>query len=60
VKIGDIVVWRSGGPKMTVNKVFADAVECVWFNQYASGAWEGPYDRIFSTDALFVVEPSDP
>ncbi|WP_238246382.1 YodC family protein [Methylobacterium iners] len=28
---GDQVQLKSGGPQMTVNAVYSDAVECAWF-----------------------------
>jgi uncharacterized protein YodC (DUF2158 family) len=30
-KIGDVVQLKSGGYKMTVEKIFNSNVECVWF-----------------------------
>lgn len=31
MKVGDVVVLKSGGPKMTVTAVNSSAVECIWF-----------------------------
>lgn len=31
LKIGDIIQLKSGGPKMTVTKVFNDSVQAAWF-----------------------------
>jgi len=31
-KVGDIVQLKSGGPKMTVDKIFGDSYRCIWFS----------------------------
>ena len=35
---GDVVVLKSGGPKMTIFDVDGDSHTCRWFN--TSGAWK--------------------
>lgn len=65
-KSGDIVGLKTGdGPKMTVNKISGDRVECVWFTprpnlpalssaitaQYPV-QWDGPQYADFHEDAL--------
>lgn len=37
--VGDIVVLKSGGPRMTLFKIEADACECVWFRDFAGGEY---------------------
>lgn len=32
-KVGDVVMLKSGGPKMTVAAMKHDRVFCIWFNQ---------------------------
>ena len=32
-KVGDVVVLKSGGPKMTIAAVKADRAICIWFNR---------------------------
>lgn len=32
LKVGDVVVANSGGPKMTVNAIVGDQAVCVWFD----------------------------
>lgn len=33
-KVGDVVVLKSGGPKMTINNFLdEDRIECTWFDQ---------------------------
>jgi len=42
-KVGDVVVLKSGGPKMTIEKIEpsnsnnAESVKCVWFNHLQDG-----------------------
>jgi uncharacterized protein YodC (DUF2158 family) len=33
--VGDVVMVKSGGPKMTVDQVARDEVRCVWFDERA-------------------------
>jgi len=42
-KVGDVVVLKSGGPKMTISKIEpsnsndAETVKCVWFDRLHDG-----------------------
>jgi uncharacterized protein YodC (DUF2158 family) len=50
-KIGDVVVLKSGGPKMTVNAILPNGrFMCAWF----VGAT--PHKEQFNTDALEKAE----
>lgn len=31
-KVGDIVILKSGGPKMTISKIVSDEIDCQWFH----------------------------
>lgn len=31
LKVGDVVILKSGGPPMTVNCIHEQNVDCVWF-----------------------------
>ncbi len=45
--VGDIVVLKSGGPPMTVERVVsAERVVCVWFDKLKH------FDRAFHSDTL--------
>lgn len=64
LKVGDIVKLKSGGPKMTVNRVgptedsddieyvAKDEVQTVWFSDEA-----GCFKDIFGVEALVKVDP---
>ena len=41
IKIGDVVVLKSGGPAMTTFFKYQDKFECMWFNE--SGKLEKSY-----------------
>jgi uncharacterized protein YodC (DUF2158 family) len=49
--VGDVVVLKSGGPKMTVDKISGNEVQCVWF--------EGANQKYgaFPPNALKAYEP---
>ena len=32
-KVGDVVVLKSGGPRMTVEEIEGQEVQCVWFDK---------------------------
>jgi uncharacterized protein YodC (DUF2158 family) len=49
--IGDVVVLKSGGPKMTVDRVEGGNMVCVWFDGNAT-----KYGT-FSSSALKVYDP---
>lgn len=59
-KIGDVVMLRSGGPKMTINNLeesasnFYGRVHCRWF--YGTEAKE----EFFHQDALEIWKENDP
>jgi hypothetical protein len=66
LKVGDVVMLKTGGPKMTVNRVgpYGDPgdhdrltetdVMTTWFSDGDDG-WNGPFSDIFGSDALVVV-----
>lgn len=37
-EVGDVAQLKSGGPQMTVYRVEADDVACVWFTKNENGA----------------------
>lgn len=44
-KVGDVVILKSGGPRMTVNNVSENGIECIWI--------EGSYHRAtFNSEVL--------
>lgn len=55
LRIGDVVVLRSGGPKMTVAAVKQDRAFCVWFNQRDQFHEERTGEFLVST--LNVIRP---
>jgi len=55
-KVGDVVVLKSGGPKMTIEKIEQSNsnntdVKCVWFN-HLQGGDEQLKDGKFVSDTL--------
>ena len=66
LKVGDVVMLKTGGPKMTVTRVgpygaSADhdqltdtEVVVTWFREGDDG-WNGPFSDIFAADALVGV-----
>jgi uncharacterized protein YodC (DUF2158 family) len=32
-KSGDVVILKSGGPRMTVKEVNENSIKCIWFNE---------------------------
>jgi len=53
LKVGDVVVLRSGGPKMTVLGVEDRRAYCTWFG---SPIMPTPAATDFPVDALEVIE----
>lgn len=53
-QIGDTVMVRSGGPRMTVERIDGDQVYCVWFEK--TKAHRGS----FSSGVLIVPQPRRP
>jgi uncharacterized protein YodC (DUF2158 family) len=50
---GDVVILKSGGPRMTVKAVYPnEAVECVWNDYGAIHAYQFPHD------CLEKIEPA--
>ena len=33
MNVGNVVVLKSGGPKMTIESIEDDCAECTWFNE---------------------------
>jgi hypothetical protein len=64
--VGDVVMLKTGGPKMTVNRVGPygapddhdhltnTEIVATWFREGDDG-WNGPFSDIFGADALVVV-----
>jgi uncharacterized protein YodC (DUF2158 family) len=52
MKPGDIVVLKSGGPRMTVKKVEDGLVSVIWFRGPFTGTWEDERTSTFPTDCL--------
>lgn len=50
IEIGDVVMLKSGGPRMTVSELGFNVVECTWFNKST------PCHRYFEIDVLRKVE----
>ena len=42
LKVGDVVILKSGGPPMTVNCIHEQNVDCVWFmsGELKNGAFD--------------------
>ena len=49
-KVGDVVQLKSGGPKMTVNRVDGDEISCEWFE----GRQE-PHGHVFKKEVLMKI-----
>jgi len=56
LKIGDVVILKSGGLSMTVKWTIDNLVGCTWFSKNSDNSWEGPYDFEFAEDQLVLVE----
>ena len=54
LKVGDVVVLKSGGPNMTVYSVKENDICCVWFNENDVG-YSGPYSNDFKYDQLDLI-----
>ncbi len=59
-KPGDVVRLKTGGPKMTVERVshaptYGDRVDCVWFDDNA----QGPFYERFAPEVLYDVNGGD-
>lgn len=55
VKTGDVVVLKSGGPKMTIAAVKADRAFCVWFNRR-----EESYEEQSGEFLIATLQPLQP
>ena len=33
IQVGEVVYLKSGGPKLTVERIESGAVDCIWFNE---------------------------
>jgi uncharacterized protein YodC (DUF2158 family) len=53
LKVGDVVMLKSGGPKMTVDVVSQMGVECLWFDATHQGA---PLKGRFASPSLKLSE----
>ena len=56
LKVGDVVVLKSGGPNMTIQRIEENGdIFCVWFIIYGINM-EGPYEYSFKIDQLKLVK----
>lgn len=56
MKPGDVVMLKTGGPKMTIEGTLRDGFTCVWFEGNGVGGWTGPFRSAFIADALETVK----
>lgn len=52
IKVGDVVSIKSGGSRMTVEKITGDSVECAWFEKDQSNGVSDLRRAIFNSDSL--------
>ncbi len=52
--VGDVVQLKSGGPKMTVDRIFDGGISCVWFSEDHM-----PYVQQYTSQEIFAV-PVEP
>ena len=55
-KKGDVVILKSGGPKMTVKSIQENKIICVWWDEKTNDYKE----REFEEDLLEKYEPLSP
>lgn len=58
LKVGDVVVLKSGGPKMTVAAVKQERVFCTWFNQRDQYHEERTCEFLVETLSVLRPKPS--
>ena len=52
MKPGDIVVLKSGSPRMTVEEVDGSLIHVVWFDQQPDDQWCAPSHETFRVAVL--------
>lgn len=63
LKAGDVVVLKTGGPRMTVERADLTGVDCVWFRLVdfvrddGVATWDGPHKGTFPIEVLVPVHP---
>lgn len=56
LKPGDVVRAISGGPKMTIGRIFGNSATCAWFDRDHRGDWGPLNQRDISLDAIELAK----